>query len=183
MKRTLSCLAIAAAVLVSATPLMAQQKRLSPHETISTVVSGDRVMIVYGRPYTTKPGTTEARKIWGGLVPYDKVWRAGADEATMLICQKPIMIGDTAVPAGAYTLFLLPKADGTAKLVISKDVGQWGEEYTEGDDLARVDLTMKSLDTPVNQFTMAVAKNPAGGGFIKLSWENTEYSAAFTVPK
>ena len=183
MKRTLVLLAILAAMMISALPALAQQKRLSPHETISTVVDGGRVVIVYGRPYTTKPGTTVARKIWGGLVPYGKVWRAGADEATFLVAQKSLVFGDTTIPAGAYTLFLLPQADGSAKLIVSKDVGQWGEEYNEQNDIARVDLTKATLDKSVDQFTIAIVKNKGGGGVIKLSWENTEYSAAFTTQK
>src|ERR1022692_4198321 len=92
-----------AAVVLSASPLMAQQKRVSPHETISSVIDGNRVTIVYGRPYTKDPRSGEARKIWGGLVPFGKVWRTGADEATTLITQKPVLIGETTVPAGAYT--------------------------------------------------------------------------------
>src|SRR5690242_794256 len=112
--------------LLAALPLMAQQKRVSPHETVSAVIDGTRVTVTYGRPYTKDPKTGEARKIWGGLVPFGKVWRTGADEATTLIAQKPITIGGTAVPAGAYTLFTLPAEDGSAKLIVNKQVGQWG---------------------------------------------------------
>ena len=111
-----------AALIVSTLPLLAQQKRVSPHETISTVIDGNRVTVVYGRPYTKNPKTGEVRKIWGGLVPYGKVWRTGADEATLLITQKPILFGDAVVPAGVYTLFTLPQADGSAKLIINKQM-------------------------------------------------------------
>ncbi len=183
MKKTLSFLAVLATLMFSALPLMAQQKRLSPHETISTVVDGSRVTLVYGRPYSKNPKTGEERTIWGGLVPYGKVWRTGADEATLLITQKPIVFGDTTVPAGAYTLFTLPQADGTAKLIISKDLGEWGLQYKEANDLARVDLTKATLDTPVPQFTMALTKTPGGGGVLKMSWENTAYSVPFTIQK
>ena len=119
-------------------------------------------------------------------MPYGKVWRTGADEATLLITQKPIVLGGATVPAGAYTLFTLPQEDGTAKLIINKQIGQWGigpGSYDEKQDLARVDLKKDTLDTPVDQFTMAVAKNPDGGGILKLSWENTQYSVPFTVQK
>ena len=171
------------AIVASALPLMAQQKRVSPHETISSVIDGNRVTVVYGRPYTKDPKSGEARKIWGGLVPYGKVWRTGSDEATTLITQKPIVMGGTTITAGAYTLFTLPAEDGTAKLIINKQVGQWGTQYDEKQDLARVDLKKEALDPPADQFTMAVAKNPAGGGMIKLMWENTQFSASFTVQK
>jgi hypothetical protein len=183
MKKTFSLLAMAAAILVSALPLMAQQKRVSPHETISAVVDRNRVTIIYGRPYTKDPKTGEVRKIWGGLVPYGKVWRTGADEATELITQKPLVIGGTPIPAGAYSLFTLPAEDGSAKLIISKDLGAWGLQYNEKGDLARVDLKKTALDAPVDQFTIAIAKAPDGGGVLKLSWETTEYSAPFTVQK
>jgi len=175
-----------AAVVFAASAVMAQQKRVSPHETVSAVIDGNRVTVVYGRPYTKDPHSGEMRKIWGGLVPFGKVWRTGADEATLLITQKPISFGDLSVPAGAYTLWVLPAEDGSAKLIINKQIGQWGvggNSYNESEDLGRVDLQKESLDTPLTQFTMAVAKNPSGGGVLKLSWENTQYSAPFTVQK
>jgi hypothetical protein len=175
-----------AAIMVCTLPALAQQKRVSPHETIGAVIDGNRVTVIYGRPYTTKPGTSEVRKIWGGLVPYGKVWRTGADEATTLITQKPLMFGGTTVPAGAYTLWTLPAEDGSAKLIINKQIGQWGEgatSYIESDDVARVDLKMDMLDNSVDQFTMSVSKAPEGGGVLKMMWEKTQYSVAFTVQK
>ncbi|HEY1716835.1 MAG TPA: DUF2911 domain-containing protein [Verrucomicrobiae bacterium] len=184
--RKIKSILIVAAIIASVLPLMAQQKRISPHETTGAVVDGSRVTVVYGRPYTKDPKTGETRKIWGGLVPYGKVWRTGADEATLFITQKPVVIGETTVPAGAYTLFTLPQADGTAKLIINKQVGQWGigpGSYDEKQDVARIDLKPETLDKPVDQFTMAVAKNPSGGGVLKMMWENKQFSAPFTVQK
>jgi hypothetical protein len=167
------------AALLGALPLMAQQKRVSPHETISTVSGGNRITLVYGRPYTKDPHTGETRKIWGGLVPYGHVWRTGADEATLLITQKPITLGGAAIPAGAYTLFTIPEEDGSAKLIVNKQIGQWGLQYNEKDDVARVDMKKETLDQPVDQFTMAVTRN----GELKMMWENTGYSVPFTVQK
>jgi hypothetical protein len=155
----------------------------SPHETTSAVVDGNRVTITYGRPYTKNPKTGEVRKIWGGLVPYGQPWRMGSDEATLLITQKPIEIGGTELPAGAYTLYMIPEESGTSKLAICKKIGQWGVPVDTKDDLAQVDLTKSAAKTPVNQYTMAVQKNPAGGGLIKMTWEDTEYSVPFTVKK
>ena len=184
--KNLKSLLIMAVLVASVFPLMAQQKRVSPHETVGAVIDGSRVTVVYGRPYSKDPKTGEVRKIWGGLVPYGKVWRTGADEATVLLVQKPIVFGETTVPAGAYTLWALPNEDGSAKLIINKQVGQWGVgrgSYDEKQDLVRVDLKKEATEAPVDQFTMVVAKGTAGGGEIKLIWENTQYSAAFTVPK
>jgi hypothetical protein len=166
--------------------MLAQQKRVSPHETISAVIDGARVTVVYGRPYSKDPKNGAVRKIWGGLVPYGKVWRTGSDEATILALQKPILIGDTTIPAGAYTLFTLPQEDGSAKLILNKQVGQWGigaGAYDEKQNLAQVDLKKDAVETAVDEFTMAVDKNPSGGGVLKMTWENTQYSVAFTIAK
>jgi hypothetical protein len=179
-------------VVVAVAPAMAQaqkkqRQRLSPHETISLVVDGDRVTIVYGRPYTKKPGTDEVRKIWGGLVPYDAVWRTGADEATLLITEQPIAIGDLTLAPGSYTLFTYPAADGSAKLIVNKKVGQWGIPYDAkkeaANELGRVDLKKETLDSPVDQFTMAIERGPSGGGVISMMWETTKYSVPFSVKK
>lgn len=183
MKTIVSTLLITAIALTSALPAMAQEKRLSPHETISARIGGNRVTITYGRPYTTKPGTTEARKIWGGLVPYGEAWRMGADEATLLITQKPIVMGGKTIPAGAYTLYMIPEENGTSQLAISTQLGAWGVPVDQSHDLARVDLDKKALDEPVDQFTMTVGKGPSGGGELKMMWENTQFSVPFTVQK
>jgi hypothetical protein len=100
-----------------------------------------------------------------------------------LITQKPISLGGTAIPAGAYTLYTLPNEDGTAKLIVNKQIGQWGTQYNESEDLARVDLKKESSSAPVDQFTMSVGKDPAGGGVIKMVWENTQFSVPFSVQK
>ena len=162
----------------------------SPHETTSGVIDGNRVTITYGRPYSKAPGKEEVRKIWGGLVPYGKIWRTGSDEATIMITEQPIEISGTTIPAGAYTLWTLPNEDGTAKLIVNKQIGQWGINpgnpkavYDEKNDVGRFDLKKDTLEKPVDQFTMAVARNPSGGGLIKMSWENTEFSVPFTVKK
>ena len=184
MKQLKSIVMIGAFIL-GVLPLMAQRQRISPHETVSTVVNGNRVMIVYGRPYTKDPKTGQIRKIWGGLVPYGAIWRTGADEATLFITQKPIAFGTTTVPAGAYTLFTLPNEDGSAKLIINKQVGQWGigpGSYDQQQDLARIDLKKEALADAVDQFTISIEQNPSGG-VLKLSWEKTQFSVPFTVNK
>src|SRR5271168_3686784 len=113
--RCLALILAAAAVM----PAMAQQKRTSPHETLSAVigdrVTGTRVTLTYGRPYTADPKTGVARTIWGDLVPWDRAWRLGADEATLLVLQNQMVIGGTPVPAGAYTLYEVPSQTGASK--------------------------------------------------------------------
>jgi hypothetical protein len=192
-KLGLAAILVVAATLVTSTPAMAQaakkkqRQRISPHDTINATIDGDEVKLVYGRPYTTKPGTTEVRKIWGGLVPYGQVWRTGADEATLLTTAQPIEIGGYSLAAGTYSLFTVPNEDGTAKLVINKKTGQWGIPYKEAEEkaneLARVDLKKSPLDKTVDQFTMAIEPEAGGGGVLKMMWENTQYSVPFTVKK
>jgi hypothetical protein len=138
-------------------------------------VGDAKISIVYGRPYSKDPKSGEKRKIWGGLVPYGKVWRMGADEATLLTADKTISIGGTAIAPGTYSLYLLP-AEGGAKLIVNKQTGQWGTKYDESQDLVRIDLKKEMVDKPVDQFTIAV-----GNGVLKLMWENTQYSAPIAV--
>jgi hypothetical protein len=190
MKKLLPNLIIMAVIMACAWPAMAQQKRtpVSPHETISEDIDGNKVTIVYGRPYSKNPRQpTEIRKIWGALVPYGKVWRTGADAATLLTIEQPIVIGGTDLPAGKYSLFTFPTEDGKAKLIINKKTGQWGIPYNEetekANELARIDLKKETLDKDVDQFTMAILKNPAGGGTLKMMWEKTAFSVPFTVKK
>ncbi|MGH7940659.1 MAG: DUF2911 domain-containing protein [Limisphaerales bacterium] len=182
MKTILSTIALTALALAIALPVSAQERRLSPHETFSVRTSGDRVTITYGRPYTIKPGTTETRKIWGGLVPWDKPWRMGADEATLFMTQKPLEIGGKTIPAGAYTLYMVPQENGPSQLAFSSALGGWGIPVDTDHDVARVDLTKTDLANAVNQLTMAISRN-SGGGVLKISWETTEYSVPFTVQK
>ncbi len=181
-----------AATLAFSTPAMAQaakkkaRQRVSPHETITATIDGNELKLVYGRPYSKKPGPTEVRKIWGGLVPFGNVWRTGADEATLLTTKEPIEIGGFSLAAGTYSLFTVPAENGTAKLIINKRTGQWGIPYNEAykaNELASVVLKKKTLDKSVDQFTMAIAPAGGGGGELKMMWENTQYSVPFTVKK
>ena len=177
---------------LTSTPLLAQPKRAastggnSPHETTSTVIgdrrTGCRVTITYGRPFTKDPKTGEDRKIWGGLVPYGKAWRMGAYEATTLITQQALAFGETTLPAGAYTLYLVPEETGVTKLAFSSKLGGWGVPVDESHDIARVDAKKETLEKAVDQFTIAIGKDEAGG-VLKLSWETTQFSIPFTVKK
>jgi len=169
--------------LAAKTPPSSQlsQARVSPHDAINRNIDRiNRVTIYYGRPFSKDPKTGELRKIWGGLVPYGRVWRLGADEATLLVTQQPIMIGSTEIPSGAHSLFMLPDETGTSKLIINNQIGQWGLQYDEKQDFVRVDLVKTSVDPQVDQLTMAIDSNPSGGGVIKITWEKTQFSVAFT---
>ncbi|MDP3073227.1 MAG: DUF2911 domain-containing protein [Opitutaceae bacterium] len=163
----------------------------TPHFTTSTVIGpnrneGSRVTITYGRPYAVHPRKGgEPRKIWGGLVAWDKPDRLGADEATTILTQHPIEIGGTTIPAGIHTLYIIPSESGVSKLAFSKKVGDWGVPVNTENDVARVDLKKESLSTPVDQLTIAIKNSsPASmGGTIEITWEKTKFSLPFTVKK
>ncbi len=185
MKRLLfSSLLLLPALLLTVSPLAAEEKqRVSPHETVNATIDGNEVSVVYGRPYSKDPKGSEKRKIWGGIVPYGKVWRMGADEATILTTKQPIELGGTVIPAGSYSLFLLPEEGGDAKLIVNKQTGQWGTKHDEKQDLARVDLKKETATKAADQFTIAIAKNDSGGGVLRMMWEDVQYSAPFKVTK
>jgi hypothetical protein len=166
---------LALAFVASAGTLAQERKRASPHETTTATVDGAKISITYGRPYA------KGRKIAGGLVPYGQVWRTGADEATTLVTDKALMFGSTHVQPGTYTLYTLP-GEKEWQLIINKQTGQWGTEYDEKQDLARIPLKVGKTSGPVEQLTLEAADTPSGGE-LRLSWENTLATAPFTVMK
>jgi hypothetical protein len=178
---------LATSVALLSLPLAAQQKRVSPHETVSKVIGskadGNRITIVYGRPYSKSSKTGLTRTIWGSLIPWDEAYRLGADESTLLITQKALAVGTTTIPAGAYTIYLVPSLNGTSKLAFSTQLGTWGEPVDEAHDLARVDLEKSSLESDVPQLTIKIEAAKPSGGTIKISWEKTQFSLPFTVQK
>jgi len=200
MPKPKSTLLASAAAILLALPLLAQvnppaqpRPRVSPHETVSAIVDNpQRVIIVYGRPYSKEPRGNNIRKIWGTLVPWGKVWRMGSDEATLLITPEPLQFGDVTVPAGACSVYMLPDENGTSKIIFNKKVGQWGIN-NQGDaypadmnatEIGRADLKKDPLSSQVDEFTIAITpKQGGGGGTLKLFWENTMYSVDFTVKK
>jgi Protein of unknown function (DUF2911) len=175
--RTMGVVALAVVIAGAFLAIVrAQQPRKSPHETVKATIDGADISIEYGRPYM------KGRKVEGGLIPYDSVWRTGADEATTLTSDKALTIGGTMVPAGKHTLWTAASS-GEWKLVINNQTGQWGTDYDEKQDLARVPLTKKTLSAPVEQFTIAIEPKAGGGGVVKLTWNVTEASVPFTVNK
>ena len=143
------------------------KKPLSPPAEASVKFDdGKTVTIQYSRP------SMRGRKIFGGLVPYDKVWRTGANDATSLKTDVDLTIGGANVPAGSYTLYTLPAANGW-KLIINKQTGQWGSEYSEGQDLARVDMKVSQAPSGMETFTISLDKTGATSATLKLDWENT----------
>ena len=159
-----------AAIVMVALPLLtaAQDKKpLSPPGEVNLkFADGKTVSIQYSRP------AMRGRKIFGGLVPYDQVWRTGANSATSLKTDVALTIGGASVPAGSYTLYTLPGANGW-KLIINKQTGQWGTEYSQGQDLARVDMKVGQLPSALEQFAISFDKTGGNAATLKLEWANT----------
>ena len=152
--------------VLSATAGGADEKRVSPHEQTSATVAGRKVTVSYGRPYK------KGRLIFGGLVPYDQVWRTGADEATTLTTDGELMIGTLRVPKGTYALFTVPGKSAWT-LVVNKTAQQWGGafSYDAKEDLGRVPMKVAASPAPVEQFTIELL--PAGDrkAILELSWD------------
>jgi hypothetical protein len=166
---------VAALVVPAGLVAQQQQKRASPHETVKASIDGANVSVTYGRP------TMKGRKVFGDLVPYGQVWRTGADEATILETDKALMFGPIHVNPGKISLYSLVDAKSW-KLVLNRQVGQWGTEYNQGQDLARLDMRTEKLAAPVEQFTIAIERNPSGkGGLLVMQWETTKATLAFTT--
>lgn len=147
-----------------------KSQRPSPPGTAEVTLNGKEVAIEYSRP------SLRGRKM-DTLAPYGKVWRTGANEATALTTEADLNVGGANVPAGKYTLYSLP-AEGTWKLIINKQTGQWGTRYDETQDLARVDMQKSQTTGPVEQFTISFEKKGNDAANLVLEWENTR----LTVP-
>jgi hypothetical protein len=159
-----------APILLAASALLgAQEPRLSPHVKAEVVLKGQAITINYGSP------RIRGRQIMGKLVPYGQVWRTGADEATSLKTAVDLEIGGTKVPAGSYTIYSLPSEDKW-KLIINKQTGQWGTEYDESQDLARIDLTKTTLPSPLDKFTIEFQNTSPDAATLVLEWETTKLS-------
>jgi hypothetical protein len=141
---------------------------------VRATIGAANIEIAYSRPFR------RGRTIFGSaVVPWDRVWRTGANAATQITTSRDLMVGSTHLPAGKYTLWTLPSASGS-KLIINSQTGQWGTDYDQKRDFARVDLTSRTLDAPVEQFTIRV--DPAAqGGVLRFTWDRTEFSVPFTV--
>ena len=174
------CSVLLLSMAVLATPGFAQrdksQRPSPPAKAECKFASGKSVSIDYSSP------RMKGRKIYGGLVPYGQVWRTGANEATTFVTNTDLTVGGTRVPAGSYTIFTIPNSDKWT-LIISKKTGEWGIPYPgEGDDLARVDMKVSALPSPVENFTIGF--DQAGSSCtLHLDWETARASVAISEAK
>jgi hypothetical protein len=173
--RQLFGIGISLLALMLASSAIAQQqdksKRPSPPGTAGITLKGKKITIEYSRP------SMRGRKIMGGLVPFGEVWRTGANEATSFTTEGDLNIGGAKVPAGKYTLYSLP-SEGGWKLIVNKQTGQWGTEYNEPQDLARIDMKKSATAAPVEQFTISFKSTGPDSADLVMEWENTSVSVA-----
>jgi Protein of unknown function (DUF2911) len=142
-----------------------KSKRPSPPATASGKVGSATITIDYSSP------SVKGRKIWGGLVPYDKIWRAGANEATIFTTDKAIMVEGKSLPAGKYSLFAKP-GEKTWTIIFNSETGQWGVNHSEEANLdpkknvLEVTATPKELGSVQEKLVYTITPN----GFT-LNWD------------
>lgn len=137
------------------------KKPLSPPAKAEATLNGKKITIDYSAP------SKRNRVIMGGLVPYGKVWRTGANAATTLTTETDLMIGSLHVPKGTYTLYTIPEAKQWT-LIVNKQTGQWGTEYNQAQDLGRVKLNVVPVKDTVETFVIGIDKT------LSFTWENTK---------
>jgi hypothetical protein len=156
--------------------MYAQKPIVSPRDSVKIAFNGKKIAINYGKP------SMLGRNIFGVFVPYYKVWRTGAGASTTFITEADLEVDREIIPRGVYSLYTLP-AQENWKLIINKQTGQWGTIYNPQLDLARIDLKIKELKSPVEELSFKLEKNNNDGGTLRIEWENTSLSVPFLVSK
>ncbi|CAN5692460.1 hypothetical protein BH23GEM9_BH23GEM9_21110 [soil metagenome] len=152
--------------------------RASPYDSVDIVVGSERLRICYGRPYA------QGREIFGGLVPWDRLWRTGANEPTIMHLPFTASVAGITVPPGSYSIYTEPgQTEWT--LIINRSTSQWGHEssYTDairGQELGRASVATERLDQFVEQFTIR-GEPISPGGHVLLEWERTRARIPVTV--
>ena len=147
--------------------------QMSPPDTVRANIGGANISVAYSRPLK------RGRVIFGDVVPWNQVWRTGANAATTLTTDKDLVFGTTVVPAGKYTLWTLPTPAG-ATLIINSETGQWGTDYHADKDFTRLDLMSRRASPAVEQFVIGVVPKGSGGE-LRLAWDDREYAISFAV--
>jgi hypothetical protein len=173
----------AAASTRATVEVLIDRRQLEGSWTQAIVAGPARIAIDYGQPHL------RGRNVIGmpGVVPWDSVWRTGANMATQLTTEVDLTLGNAFIPRGIYTLFSLPTRTGW-KLVVSKQLLQWGTDYDPTQDVARIDLRSRSLGTPLESLTFwlvpTIEDAPSTTfphGVLKFAWGTTELSTDWRV--
>jgi hypothetical protein len=174
MRPSLIRLILWAAVVGGVLPVVSvsQQPPLSPRDSIRLALDTSSVDVNYGRP------SMRGRVIMGQLVPWNKVWRTGANRATHFTTGVDLTIEGVPVPRGRYTLFTLPSPAGW-KVILNKQTDQWGTVYNPSLDLVRFDARVENTPAVVDTFTIKLEPAGKDHGVLRLLWEHTMVSARF----
>lgn len=146
----------------------------SPRDSSMVLLSGKIVAVNYGSP------SARGRKIMGSVVPYNKVWRTGANEATTFTTESDLNLGGTTIPKGAYSLYTLPSTSSW-QLIINKKIPQSGLEYYQKYDLARVRLKKQNLSSPLERLTITLKSTDSHSGVLTIAWEKTSLTIPFSI--
>ena len=149
---------------------------ISPRAAEEIAVGTGTMRVEYGRPFA------KGRKVFGGLVPWGKVWRTGANAATTLTTDVDVTLGGIALPKGTYTLYTLP-GEKVWLLIVNRRTGQWGTEYDPRLDYVRI--PMKSLARPDHLEAMTISFLPedAFRGTLRISWEKRTLAVPYAFRK
>jgi hypothetical protein len=152
--------------------VMAQEKA-SPAATATGTINGAAVTIAYSSP------AVKGRTIWGGLVPYDKVWRAGANQATIFTTDKALTIQGKTIPAGKYSLYAVP-GEKEWKIIFNSQTGQWGinRDGTTTQDPAKDVAVVTATPGKSAGMSERLTYTISGKGF-ELNWENLTVPVVF----
>ncbi|MBS9524601.1 DUF2911 domain-containing protein [Litoribacter alkaliphilus] len=160
---------IFAFLVVSHFAMAQDQEKASPARTAEGTVDGANIQIGYGSP------AVRDRNIWGGLVPYDQVWRSGANEATTFTTDQAIKVEGKELAAGKYALFTIP-GQNEWTIIFNKEASQWGStKYQESEDVLRVKVTPKESSEMNERLTYDITAD----GFV-LKWEKVEVPVKIT---
>jgi hypothetical protein len=163
-------LAFVAVTSVTAQDKEDKSKRPSPPAVAEGTIDGAKIKVDYSAP------SAKGRKMLGGIEAYGKVWRTGANEATVFETDKPVKIEGQSLPAGKYELFTIP-GENEWTIIFQKYGKQWGHySYKESNDVLRVKVKPGKTDSFVETFNISIVKNQ-----VVLKWENTQ--VAFNVAK
>jgi len=149
--------------------VLAQDKsqRPSPPATASGMSGDTKITVEYSQP------AVKGREIWGGLVPYGKIWRAGANESTSIEFSKDVSLDGKNIPAGKYAFFVIPNKDEWT-IVLNKTIA-WGTySYKEEEDVVRFNVPAKKTEESIERLTFKVKEGKVG-----LMWDNA--MASFKV--
>jgi len=150
--------------------------RKSPKASTAYTIGMTEVTINYSSPAVNE------RKIWGKLEPWDKVWRAGANEATTIEFSTDVVMEGKELPKGKYAFFVIPRETGEWTAIFNKVADQWGAyRYNEAEDALRVDVKVKMKKVSEERLTYSIVDQAMDKGYIRLGWGKMRMYLRFRV--